>query len=648
MRFTDPTSLMQVLKYSSQRLTRILTVPLTNGYRKLRQVVNPNGFTSRVMSDVRKGGQDLLQGKPSSLKDYISYGNYYIAKKLLFLIALLLLVLPILFFKYLYPVIRQNLLTVSMPVNSTERMGYTGKVRLLSAKDGTVLYQGKLDEGRVTGKGVLYDYDGNRIYEGDFLMEQYDGSGQTFWPNGKIRYSGTFAANQYEGRGILYGENGALLYDGNFASGVYEGMGRLYGRDGKILYVGNFASGRYDGDGVLYEDGAVLYEGSFAAGQMEGSGKLYSGSTVIYEGEFAGGTFSGAGKAYDPLEGRLMYDGAFSSGQYEGQGRLFDAETGALVYEGGFYQGVYEGDGKLYNPETGLPVYEGGFRAGRYDGSGTEYDATLGTAVYQGDFLLGVYHGTGTQYDPVTGFVTASGEYRNGQLVVIGADGNPVGEVTAPSNPTTSGGAAGGGTSGGGTSGSTSGGTSGGTSGSTSGGTSGSTSGGTSGGTSAARIYTGPTTASGGIDYGALAAMSASQIRQQFVVKPSSWSVSGGSVQIYADQTDRVGIAVQTNASGAVSSIDVWNDAAVAGGAKTGMSKAEITAALGAPASTKGETMGTGRMISISESNRYFGRLTNLSPESSVTVVTYETDAGTVRAIFAGKMDQCLLLEIVP
>ena len=63
MRFTNETGLMQVLKYSSQRLTRILTVPLTNGYRKLRRVLNPNGFTTRVMADVRKGGKELITGK---------------------------------------------------------------------------------------------------------------------------------------------------------------------------------------------------------------------------------------------------------------------------------------------------------------------------------------------------------------------------------------------------------------------------------------------------------------------------------------------------------------------------------------------------------------------------------------------------------
>ena len=635
MRFTNQTSLMQVLKYSSQRLTRILTVPVTNGYRKLRRVINPNGFTTRVMSDVRKGGKEIIEGKPRSLADYFSFGEYYIAKKLVFLIAVLMLVAPVLFLKYLYPVIRQNLLTVPMEVNSTERMGYTGKVKLLSDSGSVVLYKGRLEEGRATGKGLLFDYDGNLVYEGNFLMEQYDGSGETFWPNGKVRYTGGFSANQYEGRGTLYGEDGTLLYDGNFASGVYEGYGRLYDTDGQLLYDGNFASGLYDGAGVLYQDGEVLFEGSFTAGKMEGSGKLYSGSTVIYEGEFAGGTFSGAGKSYDPLQGRLIYDGAFADGQYEGQGRLFDPDTGALVYEGGFYQGAYEGDGKLYNPATGLPVYEGSFRAGRYDGTGTEYDPTLGTMIYKGDFLLGVYHGSGTQYDPVTGFVTASGEYRNGQLVVIGEDGQPENEVTAPVSTGTSG-------TGSGTGGST---------GNT--GTSGSTGGtGTSGGTgtvsAGAKVYTGPTTASGAIDYAALAVMPAAQIKQQFTVQPSAWSVSGGSVLVYTDQTEKVGLAVRTDSSGKTVSVDVWNDAAVAGGAKTGMTKSQLASALGSPASAKKETMGAGRMISISQSNRYFGRLTNLSPESTVTIQTYHTAEGTVQAVFAGKLDQCLLLEILP
>ena len=58
--------------------------------------------------------------------------------------------------------------------------------------------------------------------------------------------------------------------------------------------------------------------------------------------------------------------------------------------------------------------------------------------------------------------------------------------------------------------------------------------------------------------------------------------------------------------------------------------------------------MGAGRLISISQSNRYFGRLTNLSPESKVTVYTYSTGSGTVRAVFAAGTEECLLLEVLP
>lgn len=633
MRFTNETGLMQILKYSSQRLTRILTVPVTNGYRKLRRLLNPNGFTTRVMADVRKGGKELISGKPQSLKDYFSIGNYYIAKKLVFLAAALAMVLPILYLKFLYPVIKTHFLTTPMVVNSTEMMGYNGKVKLLSGPHGTVLYQGPLVDGRITGEGKLCDYDGNLTYQGSFLLEQYEGSGQTYWPSGKARYVGAFSGSQYEGRGTLYTEDGSLLYEGDFASGLY------------------------DGEGTLYQDGAVLYRGGFKAGEMEGAGTLYSGSRVVYEGGFAAGAFSGAGREYDPVAGRLIYDGTYAAGQYEGEGKQFDADTGALAYEGGFYQGAWEGEGKRYDPQTQLPLYEGAFRAGRYDGEGVEYADALGVPLYRGGFLMGVYHGEGTQYDPITGFVTASGQYRNGQLVVVGADGLAVGEVTAPSAPPTETGGVGGQTGAegpGGAPGETDGQTGtespGATPGETPSGTApggAETQPGGSAGEGGAQIYKGPTTPAGGIDYGALAAMTGAQAQAQFGAQPTSWKTADGSVQVYSDQTEGIGVSLHLDGGGKLVSVDVWNDAPV-DGAKTGMSRSELTSALGSPTGNAQKTMGEGRMLSVSQANRYFGRLTNLSPESQVTVYTYKTDLGTVQAIFAGSSDKCLLLEIIP
>ena len=597
MRFTKETGLMQVLKYSSQRLARILTVPVTNGYRKLRRVLNPNGFTTRVMSDVRKGGKDLLTGKPQSLADYLSVGNYYVAKKLVFILAVLAFVLPVLYLKFLHPVIRANFLTVPMVVNSAEMTGYTGKVELLSAESGTVLYRGPLSEGRITGEGKLYDYEGHLVYQGGFLMEQYEGTGQSFWPNGNLQYVGGFSANRYEGRGVLYAEDGTLLYEGDFVNGLYEG------------------------EGTLYQNGAVLYQGAFKAGRMEGQGRLYAGDLVVYEGSFSGDAFEGAGREYDPVGGRLIYDGEYAAGKYQGQGKLFDADTGELIYEGGFYNGVYEGEGALYDPATGLPLYQGSFRAGRYDGEGVEYDENTGAVIYRGQFLLGAYHGEGTQYDPATGFVTAAGQYRNGSLA--GTEEGTVPEGGGQTGTTTPDGDSQTGTNPGTPEG---------------------------GGTEpeGAVVYRGPVTADGGVDFSALADMTPGEASGQFSGQPGSWTLSDGGVLVYSDQTEGIGLAIRSDSAGNMVSVDVWNDAPVAGGAQVGMTQAALTAVLGDAASSGQETIGEGRMISISQSNRYFGRLTNLSPESRVTVYTYETDSGTVRAVFAAGTDQCLLLEVLP
>ena len=228
MRFTNETSLTQLLKYNSQRLVRIMTVPINNGYRRLRRIFNPNGFTTRVMSDVRKKSTEVIAGKPQSLADYYSFGHYYIAKKLVILLVVAALILPVLYLKFLHPVVQAHLLTTELEINQPQMMGFTGKVKLYDHSGGTLLYQGPMTEGRITGKGTLYDYSGTLVYQGDFLMEQYEGKGQCFWPNGRVRYTGDFAANQYEGRGKAYSEDGSLLYDGDFAAGQYQGPGSLY------------------------------------------------------------------------------------------------------------------------------------------------------------------------------------------------------------------------------------------------------------------------------------------------------------------------------------------------------------------------------------------------------------------------------------
>ncbi|MGN1349549.1 MAG: hypothetical protein ACI4VM_00955, partial [Anaerovoracaceae bacterium] len=90
----------------------------------------------------------------------------------------------------------------------------------------------------------------------------------------------------------------------------------------------------------------------------------------------------------------------------------------------------------------------------------------------------------------------------------------------------------------------------------------------------------------------------------------------------------------------------VWNDAVLENGIYAGMTKEQLTAALGNPVSETTEEMGESRLVSVSQSNRFNSRLTNLSAESYVTVVTYKAGKDTIRAIFMKGIDSSLLLEI--
>ncbi|MFI3312568.1 MAG: hypothetical protein R3Y62_01645 [Eubacteriales bacterium] len=642
MQFPSQFNPLQILKYSGQRLSRMLVLPITQGYRKLIRIVNPNGFSAKVMTDVKKGSKELLTTKEPSLQNYFDIGNHYISKKLVLILALLTLVLPILYLQYLHPVVQTYWLTTNLVINTGEMMGHTGKVRLRAYEDGSVLYLGNMAFGRITGDGTLYDYDGNLVYTGAFENEKYSGTGLLYHDNGILQYSGTFQSNLYSGDGLLYFTNGTLEYQGTFSKGLYDGAGIQYDQQGQTVYDGAFSKGLYEGAGLLYQNGALLYRGDFVAGNMEGQGVVYSGDQITYEGSFAVGGYDGAGKLYDVVTGNLLYDGTFDSGTYSGEGRLFDGQSGNLRYVGGFYQGVFEGAGKLYDPDTGYLLYEGSFRQGFFDGEGVLYDLDSGKVLFQGNFLLGQAHGSGTLYDPDTGFVVQSGNYENG--VVVSADTTTTTITTTPSTtetvvetpeievvevpepevvePTTE----------------------------------------TvipADATEAMppeqpeivisqQVYDGPTNQSGDMDLNALTQLPTEELEATFQTHTASWDLDGGSVAVYEDVSSGVGITLRKNTSGNVISMDVWNDAPLADGLTVGMTASQMAQLVGSPISTTTETMGAQRMISVSQSNRYFGRLTNLSPDSKVTIQTYETTSGTVQAIFMTGSDQCLLLEWIP
>ena len=264
---------------TARKLSHILMSPVQVVFRKVKRMVSPESFSSKVLSDVRKGISQRKKKKERTIQDYFSFGRYYVLKSMVYIVMLAVLILPVLYIKLLHPVLVSHFFTKTMVINSSEMIGYSGKVELLSENDGTLIFKGKMDDGRISGKGQLYTYEGALLYEGNFEMEAYSGEGELYYENSEqLCYKGTFLLNLYDGQGCLYDKEGNLVYQGAFKNGLYEGNGTSYFANGQEKYVGTFASGVPEGTGTLYDEaGNVIATGLFV------NGVPTSQETVLYD-----------------------------------------------------------------------------------------------------------------------------------------------------------------------------------------------------------------------------------------------------------------------------------------------------------------------------------------------------------------------------
>lgn len=323
----------------------------------------------------------LVSTKETSLKNYVSIGAYYVSKRLLVLVALVLLFLA--YFIFIRPPALVSKWFNKVPVvveNSTKAAAFTGDAKIISAdkkqsryvggladglymgtgklynEAGTLVYEGEFDKGLKSGAGTLYDDSGKLVYKGQFVADQFNGEGTLFQNDRKIRYIGQFQNGKFGGTGKLYNENGALLYEGAFLEGMYHGAGTLFGQNGQIVYEGEFAANTYNGTGKLYEEqGKLRYEGAFKAGHFAGEGTEFGPNGFVkYKGGFVAGSYSGAGELHDD-KGVLRFKGSFQNRVLTGPGEAYD-ETGKLLYKGDFADGLYDGFGTLYEKDGGIAL----------------------------------------------------------------------------------------------------------------------------------------------------------------------------------------------------------------------------------------------------------------------------------------------------
>lgn len=315
--------IINLLKYIGNVGKASFFRPFRKMFMELRKKLMVKTAVGKLVRSYMSKVGAYLAGKPDSLQHYFGFRRYLIAKKLIIFTLLVIVCVPIIYFKWLKPYLMGKLWIPTFVINEDNFEIYKGKAKLIT-KEKHPIYNGDVSGGNCTGNGYLYDYDGNLVYIGEFLLNEYSGFGELYHKNGEIKYKGQFLKNNYNGEGTLYSETGKIIYNGNFADGKYDGKGTLYGDSGRIMYEGEFSKGYYNGSGMLYDtNGVLLYSGQFLKGLYEGQGEVYySNGSRIYSGQFSRGLYHGEGTLFSE-EDKMIYKGAFKNGSSYGIGTMF-------------------------------------------------------------------------------------------------------------------------------------------------------------------------------------------------------------------------------------------------------------------------------------------------------------------------------------
>ena len=349
-----------------------------------------------VAKKIRTLIKSILNPKDITIKNYIKVGRYYVAKKLLVILGLVIGLL--IYFLFINPPSFINKLFnhPTVLLEQTDRaMAFNGKARILN-DDGDLVYEGALADGMYTGFGKLYNENNQLTYKGNFQNGLRHGFGEEYSiKDGSLLYRGNFENDQKQGTGETYHSDGYLLYKGEHKNDSMTGYGEVYNKEKELVYKGDVVSGQYFGNGILYEKEKVIYDGQFRNGKFAGNGSMfYPSGRIKYEGEFQNGQYGGSGVTYF-YNGNLFYEGSFINGEYSGDGTLYYI-NGLVKYKGQQLLGKYHGEG-VYYENDGMKVYEGNYQNGMYHGKGTHFNEH--GVLYEGDFKEDRYHQLGTLFN---------------------------------------------------------------------------------------------------------------------------------------------------------------------------------------------------------------------------------------------------------
>ena len=346
---------MRVVKSSFIRIFSIFTT-------RIRRVLNLSAqaakYIPRMVSAVMVSNK-----KPTKREDYIETKRLFISKSTLVVACVIVVLLGFGFWYFARPQLISWFFVRNMYYEDKLVNDYNGRVRLYYDEEKKqLMFSGRLEDGKYTLEGELYDEDGLLVYSGTFLEGLYSGKGSQYI-SGELVYEGDFSEGIRQGTGKEY-ENGVLVYSGGFSENLRSGQGEEYDVDGNVIFRGIYANGQRNGDGSEYfSSGNILYRGGYIDGLRDGYGTLFDETgEIVYDGYFLKGLYNGSGILYD---GELSLTGEFKDGMPSGSMNLYD--DGTLKYVGQVSGVKPDGVGKLYN-NRGEVIFDGNFDEGFPDG----------------------------------------------------------------------------------------------------------------------------------------------------------------------------------------------------------------------------------------------------------------------------------------
>ena len=256
-----------------------LTVLLNTLKNKVRGIVNrarmwtsASYIRTRFIGAAQKLVNSLTSFKPKSNSDYYTIGVWQVAKKLAYVVVVIVGILCLVYVSNLVAVYRGTTrgdAIKTYPYNSV-LLKFVNEECRITARSKYVAYRGQVSKGACNGQGTLYRSDGTTVYVGEFAKSKFNGQGKSYYPNQNLEYDGDFVDNLFSGSGTLYRENGSLEYIGEFLKGMKDGHGILHNAGGNPIYEGTFSC-----DHIVYSE--------LVGKKNSDISTMYTGQTKVYE-----------------------------------------------------------------------------------------------------------------------------------------------------------------------------------------------------------------------------------------------------------------------------------------------------------------------------------------------------------------------------